>query len=926
MMLGIPNARPFGVAIDNPQVMSDRTLGLFDVRRYGAVGDGITDDTNAIRRAIRTASFDGGGTVYFPPGEYAVHTPGRAVVTQYAKASGAWGVVDSTINAGDTVGNFRYVNRIPSAALGSNGNICVSLDLGRVWVKAGGAWVDDGFLVDKGGTGWTSGHRTPDPLVGTDGDVYLMFYVSGIHDGYAFPGDSNYDGSFSVFPMSQSCNNIAFKGDGADKSIIRHKAWSGQVNDDFTTNVFPADWSRFVHYAKTGSTWAAVVYTGSETSFYHWAVATPLTIGTFHYVQYEPTEGLGVNGDTCVAMLNGRTWVKADGVWVEDANLSTGSGSTWLSGTATPVAGQGTDGSVYIWYRTIGTATKVAERQTKNDGMTRYRGILFNMQLSTSFANGFEGISWRGLTIDGGSPRVGSESWYGAYDQIANWDIGHKAILFTSGAKGSREVHGDVEDCVLSDWRGEILYKGGDAPGNMNFRRLVVHGCPASAFSVSGAGSLVEDCDLYDVGNGLENLLIDGSGFIVRRCRFWGEKFNTKHAVVPLIWGNSFCLVEDCTFSNEWNAGLYIDSSWNNVTVQRCTFTNPNNIILFADNGFYSNYSSIRGKKNFIFRDNTIIPVTRNCSFLNDSMIHMRRDGWQITGNTVVVNGAYTMSRPFSTDAGRGVWTPSKTRRYASGDTVITGNDFQRNAVRATEFWAGGYNADRQVPVAYDNVNPVWVTYQTYLGRIYLADEQISLTSLSNNNEVVPVDNVFRYPIGWRCKVRNDVTSGRNAVFAADAAVNGFAGDVTLAPAATVEFVVGLDQKLHVYDADVHTFAQTDFVYADFVEDVAALLGSETPATVYFSLVEDGTELTDRVAVTNNATNFPAAVANLQRSACTIRFAAADAVWTVDTIRIYDAATEGNILYSDTILPLAVATGKTVVIPRGDVMLTLVEV
>ncbi|HET8655339.1 MAG TPA: glycoside hydrolase family 28 protein, partial [Longimicrobiaceae bacterium] len=44
---------------------------VFDVRSYGARGDGKTLDTDAINRAITAASAAGGGTVYFPAGTYA---------------------------------------------------------------------------------------------------------------------------------------------------------------------------------------------------------------------------------------------------------------------------------------------------------------------------------------------------------------------------------------------------------------------------------------------------------------------------------------------------------------------------------------------------------------------------------------------------------------------------------------------------------------------------------------------------------------------------------------------------------------------------------------------------------------------------------------------------------------------------------------
>jgi polygalacturonase len=44
--------------------------GMFDVRKYGAAGDGKTLDTDAVNRAIEAASAAGGGMVVFSPGTY----------------------------------------------------------------------------------------------------------------------------------------------------------------------------------------------------------------------------------------------------------------------------------------------------------------------------------------------------------------------------------------------------------------------------------------------------------------------------------------------------------------------------------------------------------------------------------------------------------------------------------------------------------------------------------------------------------------------------------------------------------------------------------------------------------------------------------------------------------------------------------------
>jgi polygalacturonase len=58
------SAQDAGVAAAAP------SLGIFDVRKYGATGDGKTLDTDAVNRAIEAAAGTGGGVVLVPSGTY----------------------------------------------------------------------------------------------------------------------------------------------------------------------------------------------------------------------------------------------------------------------------------------------------------------------------------------------------------------------------------------------------------------------------------------------------------------------------------------------------------------------------------------------------------------------------------------------------------------------------------------------------------------------------------------------------------------------------------------------------------------------------------------------------------------------------------------------------------------------------------------
>jgi parallel beta-helix repeat protein len=108
-VLGVPWSSDFiTIAKNQINVKTDSRL------KVPAKGDGVADDTGAIRAAIQLASSSGGGMVYFPASDYKIVTPSGAV-------SGSPLVVPSrVILRGDSSATSRIFVNDPSAASETN--------------------------------------------------------------------------------------------------------------------------------------------------------------------------------------------------------------------------------------------------------------------------------------------------------------------------------------------------------------------------------------------------------------------------------------------------------------------------------------------------------------------------------------------------------------------------------------------------------------------------------------------------------------------------------------------------------------------------------------------------------------------------------------------------------------------------------------
>ena len=162
--------------------LSDRFAETINVRDFGAIGDGVTDDTAAIQAAIDHAasmfsevSFPPAGDTYTPPivlipsGAYRLTNTLNVYVGQTIKgSSGVAYTVEATRlimdTAGGTVNQNKHifnVTRTFASVLRSNYAVVTIEDIGfwitnpgsTITARGGTAWTVDGSGIGDGGTG-----------------------------------------------------------------------------------------------------------------------------------------------------------------------------------------------------------------------------------------------------------------------------------------------------------------------------------------------------------------------------------------------------------------------------------------------------------------------------------------------------------------------------------------------------------------------------------------------------------------------------------------------------------------------------------------------------------------------------------------------------------------------------------------------------
>lgn len=281
----------------------------------------------------------------------------------------------------------------------------------------------------------------------------------------------------TLFEINESF--IRFEGSvdelGVPNSIIQHLGPGGQRFED-------KFFQRFENWTPGRPVWLGKIVVATNNKVYE-----VVNIGTSSTGQTEPSQ------------TKGETWIDENNVHWRHVGVPL---PGWISGIVV-YEGQsrlGTNGIEYECTRggTIGSLEPTHTQGVwKDDNGVRWLAIkpfkkkwFGNLIVRRGFTfycskkrDHMEYIELKNLEIDGTARPTGAKSPYTYSDFVNQWDTSHKGFVMGFG-NGSRDLI-LIDNCDLHDYRGEVVYAGGQSNGRISLIDSKVHGANSSAMSCS---------------------------------------------------------------------------------------------------------------------------------------------------------------------------------------------------------------------------------------------------------------------------------------------------------------------------------------------------------------------------------------------------------------------------------------------------------
>jgi hypothetical protein len=327
--LVVPDLSSFGYALDSR--IDD--LGVFNVKDYGAEGDGVTGDLTAINQAITAAEAAGPGTiVYIPSGVYNVETglslAGKEVVLRGAGAGGISRLGQTVLHAvtqsgpvldldgWEDPGSFTGRVTIGGFTLKGSGVGSQTTNVGLKIGLISSTTFRDIAVMNTAAAG----------IYTSDGPLLCAFEYITVNT----PVDAGDDDIPYIYMEGQANGNlfshVGLRSSTADNDCGESGAWimTGDGTNDPTYNQFHHCWAEFLHPVTDGTILSVAGNMNTINNFQCWDTnrADAGATGT-SFFRFRPAVNENYGGNLLLGVVpgdNGASASFAYGVIIEQPN------------------------------------------------------------------------------------------------------------------------------------------------------------------------------------------------------------------------------------------------------------------------------------------------------------------------------------------------------------------------------------------------------------------------------------------------------------------------------------------------------------------------------------------------------------------------------------------------------------------------------